>query len=68
MFIKASAAFIKKHKKGTRSFNTIRETVFGNIRREPYGSNHQRELKFVGKLKHYGQTDSPIYVFRRQKP
>jgi hypothetical protein len=48
MFIKASTAFTRKYKKGTRSFNVIGETVFGNIRREPHGSSHQRELKFVG--------------------
>jgi hypothetical protein len=48
MFVKVSTVFIRKHKKGTRSFNAIRETIFGNIRREPHGSSYQRELKFIG--------------------
>jgi hypothetical protein len=47
MFIKASAVFIRKYKKDTRSFNTIKETVFGNVRREPHGSSYQRELEFA---------------------
>jgi hypothetical protein len=48
MFIKTSTVFIRKHKKDTKSFNIIRETIFGNIRREPHGSSYQRELKFAG--------------------
>jgi hypothetical protein len=48
MFIKASIVFIRKYKKGTRSFNAIRKAIFRNIRREPHGNSHQRELKFAG--------------------
>jgi hypothetical protein len=47
MFIEVSTVFTRKYKKGTRSFNAIRETAFGNNRREPYGSSYQRELKFA---------------------
>jgi hypothetical protein len=47
MFIKASTMGVRKHKKGARSFNIIRETIFGGIRREPHGSSYQRELEFT---------------------
>jgi hypothetical protein len=42
-----SIVFIRKYKKDTRSFNAIREAIFGNIKREPHGSSYWRELEFV---------------------